>query len=181
MTVVARTGALLAALAVAGALVGLAGLVRNDSPSPAAARTSVVRYERAVARPARDGGFVIQEGLKPALPRLAADQPGNTMFQAVSWVNQLEQVRVRFASAAEGLKDRQLLAAARAFDESLLLYKRTAETIGAAAIASGEPRVRLLETAAASGKKADARYDQALALVQAARRSAGLTAAGANG
>ena len=165
-------GALAAAAMV---VVALAAFVPRTS-SDADRRAALTRYEDAVAGPAREGGFVIQEGLKIGLAQVGSGQAGNVTFQAVGWVNQLEDVRTRFSGAATRLHDPQLKAAADAFDEALVLYKRAAETIGAAAIAApdSEPRTRLLEQAGATGRQADARFDEASALMQQIRRSLGL-------
>ena len=142
----------------------------------AAARQEVLRYEEALGGPARDGGFVVQRGLKVGLAQVAGDEAANVMMQAVSWVEQLGRVRERFAAAATGLQQPELIAAAAAFDEALDGYQRAAETIGAAAIAAGEPRTSLLERAAASGRAADERYEEAIELLAAARRAVGLPA-----
>jgi len=175
--VVRAVGALVAAMMVAVAVIAVAHQIRGSaSPSLSERRTSEARYEDAIAGPAREGGFVIQEGLKLGLTQLGAGQSGNVMFQAVGWVNQLSDVRSRFAAAAHGLKDPTLRAAAAKFDQALDLYRQTAETIGAAAVGGVDPatRSRLLEQASGHGRDADARYDDASRLLQQARRSLGL-------
>lgn len=156
-------GVFVGALVVAGVIVGGAELAGSGGGSRADA---VAAYKEAVQAPARDGGFVVQAGLKQGLSQVASGQAGNVVFQAVSWVEQLEQVRARFAAAVGDTDDERLRVVARAFDESLVLYKQTAETIGAAAMASGEPRIRLLEQAVARGREADERYDLAMATLK---------------
>jgi hypothetical protein len=96
------------------------------------------------------------------------------MFQAVSWVEQLKEVRSQFAAGGKGLHDDRLRSAAKKFDQSFRMYEQAAETIGASAIASGDGRTTLLERAANNGRAADRRYDEASALLQGVRRSVGL-------
>jgi hypothetical protein len=170
--IVRLIGAVVAAVMVAGFAIGFVN--QRGDRSASSRRASVTAYDRAIQQPARDGGFVIQEGLKHGLAEVAADQPGAVAFQAVSWVATLEKVRSEFTAAARHLADDELRAAAADFDTALLLYKQAAETIGAAAIASGAPRTTLLERAARIGRDADRRYDAASAHLQKARRSVGL-------
>lgn len=167
-------GAVVAALMVAGAAIGVIAGARDRGGEATVDAASIVAYEKAISGPAREGGFVIQEGLKIGLAQVAADQGGSVTFQAVSWVNQLENIRRQFAAAGEGLEDDGLKQAAKHFDAALVLYERTAETIGAAALTDGEPRTKLLTEAAARGRAADARYDAASSQLQRVRRAAGL-------
>ncbi|HEX7168667.1 MAG TPA: hypothetical protein VF230_16925 [Acidimicrobiales bacterium] len=163
-------GAAVGALLVGGAAIGIANSATDPQPSRAD-RAELTAYERAIAAPAKEGGFVVQEGLKVGLAQVGSGNAGQVMFQAVAWVERIKTVRTEFDAAAAPLTVPTLIEAAEAFDEALVLYERTAETIGAAAIASGDPRVTLLEKAAASGKKADARYDKAMALIQSTRKA----------
>lgn len=165
-------GALAAALMVAGALVAIVGQAEGDTTT--ARRSEIVAYEKKISGPARDAGFVVQEGLKPGLADVAAGQPGPVVFSAVTWVDRFRSIGEQFAAAADGLHDGDLRRAAELFESALKEYERTAETIGAAAIASGEPRQKLLEKAAAKGRHADQEYDKASAHLQRARRSVGL-------
>lgn len=157
MRLLAGAGAVLlgaGALVVAG--VGPGAATRPSGPSQA-------DYAEAIEGPARDGGFVVEQGLKVGLRRVAAGEADGVMLQAVQWVNQLKAVQARFADAARGSRDPDVRAAAALFDDALTLYRQAAETIGAAAIATGEPRQKLLEQAAETGRKADAEYDRAMA------------------
>lgn len=146
------------------------------APTPRApTREELEAYEAAIAEPAKQGGFVIQEGLKNGLNQVAAGTPGPVPFQAVQWVSALEEVRKQFNAQAGLTTDTALEPATERFDSALQLYIRTAETIGAAAIAEpGPSRETLLTRAADTGQQADKTYDGASFLLQRLRRYRGL-------
>lgn len=128
-------------------------------------------YENSVIGPMQRGGRVVEQGMKPAVQQLADGGPSQATMQAVAWVDELRAVRstVKAVEAPGALRD-----VARLFDESLALYADAATTIGAAAIATGEPRQKLLADAVGLARRADDRYDEASELLQRLRRQAGL-------
>src|SRR4051794_21674879 len=164
-------------LAVALFGLGVAGLISDRSSTRHQHQVdAVLAYEKAVTGAAREGGFVIQQGMKPSVQRLGSGQPDTATFQAVGWVDQLEQARHEFAAAQP---PKELRAFASGMDEALVMYEDAARTIGAAAISSGDPRTRLLDEAVAKARAADQRYDQAAAVLQTRRQQLGLGPTGA--
>jgi hypothetical protein len=137
---------------------------------------AVLDYEKAVTGPARLGGFVVEQGMKPSVQRLGSGQPDTATFQAVGWVDQLEQVRHEFAAVHA---PKELAAFASGMDQALAMYEDAARTIGAAAISSGDVRTNLLDEAVTKARAADERYDRAAAVLQARRRQLGLGPTGA--
>jgi hypothetical protein len=137
-------------------------------------RAAVVDYENAIAAAASERGCVVN-GLKRTLALLAQGQAQAPAPQSSSWVKPLEDVRLRFKAAATSLREPDLIAAASAFDEALVLYQRTAEAVAAVARAADDERPAQIEQAAIIGLQADARYDKASSRLQRARRSAGLS------
>lgn len=164
-------GLALVVVAVASAATWLSFERADDSRRRDERREAVLAWERAITQPAKDGGFVIQNGMKPAVADLGRDMPGQTMFQAVGWVAELERVRGVFAQAVPppSLRD-----AAADFDAALRMYREAAETLGAAAISAGDTRRTLLDRAVAKAQEADATYDRASAALQRIRRLLGL-------
>jgi hypothetical protein len=137
-------------------------------------RQQLEAYEAALTPHAKRGGFIVEEGLKPGLGQVARDAGSPVVFQAVSWSDDLTKVRQAFNAEGHLIRGTQLEPAIADFDAAFELYTETAQTIGAAAIASGEPRQKLLDEAAASGRSADQRYDRASALLQKLRQKRGL-------
>ena len=165
----AVVGSVLALLFVA---LGVAGLVNDHRDNQHQAQVdAVTAYEKAVTGPAREGGFVIEQGMKPAVQRLGAGQPDTATFQALGWVDQLEQVRGRFAAVRP---PHGLQAFAKGIDQALVMYEDAARTIGAAAISSGDARTKLLGDAVAKARAADQQYDRASGVLQARRRQLGM-------
>lgn len=163
--------------AVAVVAAGVAGYLaltnEGSAGTPRPSRAHVEAYEDTVHPLLRRGGQVVEQGMKPAVQTIARNEPTQATFQAVSWVAELEAVHRETAAVAP---PRGLERAHTLFLESLTLYTSAAQTIGAAAIATGEPREKLLADAVAKARQADDVYDKASSMLQSARRRAGLPA-----
>jgi hypothetical protein len=162
-------------VAVVGVVVAVAAgvlfLGRADSEGRLSS-VEVETWEHRIEGPATTGGFVIQQGMKPAVAALVRGEGAVVAMQAVGWTQQLRTVRQKFAASAPPVG---LEAAARSFDEALALYIDAAERIGAVGVAMEQPvRDKLLSDAIAVARRADARYDEASAALQRARRARGL-------
>jgi hypothetical protein len=147
---------------------------RGDGEPRVPTAKELEAYEAAVTEPAKRGGFVVQEGLKRGLADVASGNAGPVVFQAVSWAEELRGVQVQFNAQAHLAKGTRLEPATKTFDAAFEFYIETAQTIGAAAIASDASRETLLERASASGRRADATYDEASFLLQRLRKQRGL-------
>jgi hypothetical protein len=148
------------------------GATRGSGSGTSSTRAAEVEaYVQAITPAARQGGFVIQKGMKPAVSALSRGEETPVVMQAVAWVDQLNQVRKDFqaAEAPRGLQE-----AAAAFDQALAQYIDAAEHIGSAGMVSGDMRVRLLDQAVAAARQADETYDSASRRLQQARRQHGL-------
>lgn len=169
------TAASLTTLGVVGSREDKAGTQAGETrPLRRVTSEQLAAYEDGITAAAKHGGFVVENGLKVGLRQIAAGEGNAVPLQAVGWVGELENVRAEFKSKTVGLERTDVDAIARAFDAALVQYIETAELIGAAAIASGEPRAQLLQKAADAGRRADAAYDKAGQALQHARRDAGL-------
>ncbi|MEA3077758.1 MAG: hypothetical protein QOF60_2666, partial [Actinomycetota bacterium] len=169
--------ALVATIAAAGAMA--LGLVawRDEQAAPVLrtpSRQQLEAYEDALTPHAKRGGFIVEEGLKYGLGQVSRDEGGPVPFQAISWADQLTDVRREFNAQSHFVRGTRLEPAVADFDAAFALYIDAARTIGAAAIASGEPRRKLVDQAAETGRRADANYDAASALIQRFRREHGL-------
>jgi hypothetical protein len=155
------------AVLLVAAFAGMMGL-RDGSQTSA---SDVDAYVAAITPPARQGGFVIQEGMKPAVAGLGRGENVPVIMQAVGWVAQLKQVRADFAKAKVS---GELRAAAADFDRALALYIDAAERLGSVGMAGGDVRARLLDKAVAVARQADHVYDTASGELQRVRRRHGL-------
>lgn len=164
---------ILAAVA-ATTLISVVTISRRDGGPRVPTAKELEVYEAAVTEPAKRGGFVVQEGLKRGLADVANGNAGPVVFQAVSWAEELRNVQEQFNAQTHLVKGTRLEPATKKFGVAFELYIETAQTIGAAAIASGESRKALLERAAVSGRRADATYDEASFLLQRLRKQRGL-------
>jgi hypothetical protein len=178
MTIQRRVGLVFAAL-----VVGIGGAttvafalpaLRARDPRPVPTREQLEAYEEALTPHAKHGGFVVEEGLKFGLGQIERGEGGPVIFQAVGWVDELNGVRKEFNNQGHLVKGTQLEPAIADFDAAFKLYIDAAQTIGAAAVASGDPQKRLLDRAAETGHAADLRYDKASALLQKLRQERGL-------
>lgn len=168
-----RRWLIVAALLVVAAVcaAALAAVHRADRSAHTSAVAETLTYERALTPAARQGGVVIQLGMKPAVSRLAGDEPDAATFQAIGWVDQLEAVRQTFRTTPT---PRSLRGNSTDFDIALRLYEDAARHLGAAAIGTGQSRRTLLDQAVAEARRADTSFNRASARLQARRRALGL-------
>ena len=141
------------------------------SDDRAARRKAFEAYDRGITKPVKLGGFVIEQGMKPAVRALGAGQQEPAPIEAVGWINQLETVRKDVAKLHAPAR---LQGAAKDLDTALGLYIEAAQTIGAAGMGQGEPRTRLLERAVATARQADEMFDRAGRSIQRERKRIGL-------
>ncbi len=136
-------------------------------------RVLLVAYTAAVEPLAKEGGSVVVLGLKPGLTDIGQGRfPRARLVQmATGWVGALERTSTAFAAVlAPGF----LTEAKANYDRSLRLYVKTAKTLLAAARAGGEQRRALVARAAERGRRADASFDRAKAIVDKFRTQLGL-------
>lgn len=159
----------------AGALVLLiAALVagpRSDGPST----PELAAFERAAGPIVKQGGEVVELGLKVGIQDLSTDHelaPAVVADQANAWEKDLRQQRDRFAKiAAPGSLRRARAQFVAAFGE----YARVAATIHLAALAREGEREKLLDLAIKRGEHADATFDAASKQVQGLRKTHGMS------
>jgi hypothetical protein len=166
--------AALVALAVtAGAGAAWATAGSGDGAPARVAPAQVEAFEESIFGPVKRGGRVVEQGMKPAVQAVAEGDPSSVVLQAVTWVDELDAARAELTALTppDGPGLGHITAGLAG---ALASYAEAARTIGAAAIATGEPRSRLLAQAVAAARAADDEYDRASALLQAARRRAGL-------
>lgn len=158
----------------AAALVGSMVADRGGSDAPAAGQAELEAYEEAVLPLLREGGKIVQLGLKVGIGDLGTDgqmSPSVVESQARSWRRDLGELEASLValSPPSGLDQVH-----RDFTLALQRYRRVASIIVEAAGESGERRANLLDEAIRLGEAADGAYDEASTRVQELRRRFGL-------
>ena len=161
------------AMVVAGVVALVASLVVDDQSgtSPQA----IEAFERAVTPTAEQAGKTVVLGLKVAIGDLGAEHrtaPAVIVEQTGAWRKDLVAARAAFAAAdaPDSLQD-----ARGDFVAALDRYLVALDRIRDAALASDPAqRDRLLDAAIEEGRAGDDLYDRAAAVLQRARRDAGL-------
>jgi hypothetical protein len=165
-----------AAIPLVVVLVATAALVAHamrDRPAELT-RAQLTSYQAAIVGPLRDGGAIIQKGMKPGVADLASRHvvpPAAIVGEAQAWVAALTRVRSKLAVVAP---PPQLRKASQLFDQALVGYLQAAMLFGQAAGANGDQRKALLTRGYATAEAADRTYDQASRILQRSRRHLGL-------
>ena len=166
------------ALAAVAGSVPAALALRDDSGatrSVSVSESALLAYEKAILPLVQDGGRTVQQGMKPALEDLQYRHvvpPAHIAQEAEAWLRTLRRIRQQLAAvhAPDGLGP-----AHAAFLQALDEYAGAAETFRAAALApAGAGRDGHIEEGIAQAQQADRTYDRGSAVLQSARRSAGL-------
>lgn len=152
------------------AVLGLAALL-VDAPWRRETRVrseDVDAFVAAIAGPARRGGRVIFEEVRPAIDGLKRDARGSDELRqrAMGWISEFQDLRKQFAAAprAPGIE-----AVAKAYDDSLAAYLDAFTLIREMTAAGGD-----VDEVIAALRKADDAYDAAGELLAGVRRRAGL-------
>lgn len=165
-------------LVAAGAIAAVAGITAIAWTAVGAAsrshdRARLVAYEEAIADHARRGGRVTEQEAKPSLRAFADGELDGETFaeRAEAWARVMGQVKADFLAATPpGFLEEIEARWARALDtyiEAFGLFARAGR-------AGGAERERLLDEGIATADRADDLFDEASALLQAARRRLGL-------
>jgi len=166
-------------LAVAGAAIALVVIATGGGGSssaratPSASAAALTAFTTALRAPTAQGGQVVQQEMKPSIGEFGSGQlDGPTLVnRARSWKIAFARVRDRVDAipVPSGLQPARQL-----FDTAIAGYAHVADLLLQAGASAPDSRAGLLAAAVAAGRHADAVYDQAAALVQAALRAAGL-------
>jgi hypothetical protein len=172
LTLVALTTLVVAGAAIAIAVIASGG--GKPTPAPAhAGAAALSAFTAALRAPTAQGGQVVEQEMKPSISDLSSGQvDGPTLMnRARSWKIAFTRVRQGIDAIAvpAGLQPARQL-----FDSAIDGYARAADLLFQAGAATPGGRGALLDAAIAAGRQADALYDRASALVQAALRAAGL-------
>ena len=170
-----RRSRIAAAVAV-GVLVGgvAAYATTAEGPPPKVTRDELAAYEEAVVPIVKDGGKVVQLGMKPAMDDLAhlhIVPPKVIGSEGDGWVLSLEQVRARLSRVPTPPTLREVT---DYFLIALDRYTAAAREFANAARAAGSARATSLKRGVTLATSADHTYDRGSALLQAARHSVGL-------
>lgn len=165
---------------------GVVTAVGGSSPDETSAtlvdgdhRTDIARaieeYEAAVVPIVREGGKLVEVGVKVGLSDLSTEHvtaPAVVAEQAQVWRRELTALGRQLAEVtAPG----DLEAAHAAFVDALRIYAEAAALVEEAArSAPGAPRDELLDRVVDAGDRADERYDEGSRLLQDLRRRSGL-------
>lgn len=167
-----------------GALLALAMLVpllllrpgqtaRSGTSNELAQRTALDAYVVQIRPLAKEGGRVVQLGLKAGVTDIGQGRfPDDELITMASgWVAELERIRDSFADAAAPAfaADAQAI-----YGKALNGYVAAAKTLLAAARAHGDQRTQLVADAVSLGERTDAVYDRADALIEQHRARLGL-------
>lgn len=169
-TIAAITGAVLVG---GDATDSVATAERLEAGSPQA--TALLRYEEQVVPLVREGGQVVEMGIKVGMADLSEDDviaPEIVAEQARAWNVDL----LRIGSELGEIEPPPALADAHtAFLAALAGYAEAAALVEQAATGeAGEERERLLDEVTLVGRQADEKYDSGARAVQAHRRANGL-------
>lgn len=167
-----RLVAAVAAVVVVGAGVGVYAVTRPD-PKPALTAAALTAYEQAILPSLRDGGRVIEQGVKPDLGDLGSGKISGTAFadHADGFLAELERVRTAVAAVTP---PSPLRPAADGFDAALARYEQAVREFKAAALTPRAGREAALAKGYATAQSADTLYDSAGAVIQRWRVRLGL-------
>jgi hypothetical protein len=151
----------------------LVALLLSNACDGSSADRDVLAYARAVKPLAKEGGRIVQTGMKPGKAELERGEITPEVFRerAATWRRQMLSVRDQFAAVPA--PDR-LDPVRKLFDDSLKAY---VEAIDAFVVASTRPKAQINDALAAAvpiAQKADSTYDQAVALLKKELRKLGL-------
>jgi hypothetical protein len=156
-------------VAVAGVLLGAFGTWQGQRAlHDRAERRAVERYDAALLPALKEGGLIIQEGVKPFLNdfRQGKIAPPQFSENADGWLHDLARVRkkVRVIKPPSGLRPAQAL-----FDLAFQGYVNAVTVFQTATAVDANQRERVLLNGIAVAEQADKVYDQAKALLEAAK------------
>lgn len=169
-------GAAVAGMLVAGMAFGITRVVSRDREDPltASKRRSFLSYEEAIRPLAREGGKVVQLGMKAGVTDIREGSYSNETLagMASGWTAEMTEVRRRFGAVPAP----SFLAEAKSlYLQALDQYVTTGEVLKRAALAAEPDRASLVTKAVSLGEGADEIYDRAEALLDEHRARFGLT------
>lgn len=149
---------------------------RRAPAGPSAAEVAALTaYEKAILPIVRDWGSVEMLGMRPAVADLQAGTgvPAATVaVEAAAWRSALELDRVKLRAVKP---PRSLREASGLFDAAIVRYLDAADLFRRAALSPASARGRLIAAGIAAAEAGDRVYDDASAVIQAARSRLGLT------
>lgn len=169
-------GAAVAGMLVAGLVFGVTRVADREREDPliASQRRSFLSYEEAIRPIAREGGRVVQLGMKSGVVDIREGRVSDESLAVMTsgWVAEMREVRQGFAAvpAPSFLVDAKSL-----YLQALDQYIATGETLRRAALATDPERASLVTKAVSLGEGADKIYDRAEALLDKHRGRLGLT------
>ena len=148
-------------VAVGVVVAGTLQLAGRREPEPSVSQASLDAFTSEIERLGAQGGQIVVDGMKPGVSDIAERALPDAVLarMASGWAASMREVQRELAAVeAPGA----LAAVAVRFERALVTYVRTAETLVAAAQASGEQRDALIDEAVATGTEADRLYEDAL-------------------
>lgn len=149
-------------------------LAARDDGRPALTTEALTAYQEAVLPHLREGGGLVEQGMKPAATELAkatGKAAARIASDATGWADALGQIRANVAAVPtpEPLRE-----AATGFDRALARYVDAARQFGTAARTPLPQRAPVLANGYEIAHDADTLYDAASAVIQRWRRRLGL-------
>jgi hypothetical protein len=155
-----------------GVLLAVGALNRGDDKLT---RHQLLSYEHRLTPIVKDGGEIVQEGLKAAITDLVQSHvtpPASIANEADRWAASLRQDRAKLAAVHP--VPASLRAMHRKFLDALNGYAAAADALAVAGRAAAPGRSAALDRVHQAGQRADTVYDEASATLQQARKQLGL-------